>query len=356
MGGATRIVTNIITLAIVLLLAGLAYVSYTRIVLNQGNPLTSFPNLTSTVVESNSTLITTTAAQANASQTNAQLDAYALGLINADRQKFGLANVTLSSEPSAQQHSDSMLVNDYFSHWDPHGMKPYMRYTLLGGTGAVSENIAYRESETCGILGCTGNINVKQALQQMEYEMMYNDSVCCHNGHRDNILTPQHNQVSIGIAYNSSSVYFTEDFINDYINWTNFGIEPSSDEFYAAGRLLYGARFSSIQISYDPPVQNMTRAQLDNTSSYSSGTPVAGVVSSPLYYYSNIQTIVADRYSVNGNGFNVAFNMRNTIGKNGPGEYTVNVWLNDSSGAGFVGASYVVFVNGSDGIYTPGNV
>ncbi len=355
MGSAASTITNVITIAIVLLLAGLAYESYTHVVLNQNNPLSSFLNLTSTVLPANGTLLTTTA-QVNTSQTSAQLDAYALSLINSDRQKYGLGNVTLSNEPSGQQHSDSMLVGDYFSHWDPYGMKPYMRYTLVGGKGAVQENIAFRESATCGIFGCTGNINVKQALQQMEYEMMYNDSACCNNGHRENILTPQHNQVSIGIAYNASSVYFTEDFINDYVSWSNYGINPSNDEMYAVGTLPGGYTLSSIQINYDQPAQNMTRAQLDNTSSYSSGTTVAGIVSSPLYYYSNIQTIVADQYSTNGNGFNVAFNMRSTISKNGPGEYTVDVWLNDSSGAGFVGSSYTIFVNGSGDVYVPGNV
>lgn len=356
--GASKAVSEIITMVAILLILGLAYTFYTHNVLNENNPLSSF-NLSSTVLarnsSSNTTLITTTAQQVNASQTNAELAAYALSLINADRRKFGLTNVTLASEPSGQQHSESMLTNYYFSHWDPYGMKPYMRYTLIGGTGAVSENVAYRESSSCGLFGCTGNINVKQALQQMEYDMMYNDAACCNNGHRENILDPHHNQVSIGIAYNSSSVYFTEDFIDDYVNWNNYAINPSSDEMYAAGTLQNGYRLSSIQIGFDPPIANMTRAQLDNTSSYSYGDTVAGVVSSPLYYYSSIQTIVADQYSTRGNSFNVAFSMRSTISKYGPGEYTVLVWLNDTSGAGFVGSTYTIFVGSNGSVYVPGS-
>ncbi|MDE1874293.1 MAG: CAP domain-containing protein [Candidatus Micrarchaeota archaeon] len=355
MGGAASLVTNAIAVAVILLLGGLLYLSLHGF----NNPLASF-NLTSTVLQYNSsqngTILTTTAQQVSVSGTEAQLDAYALGLINADRQQFGLANVTLSSEPSAQQHSDSMLTNDYFSHWDPYGMKPYMRYTLVGGTGAASENVAFRESESCGLLGCSGAINVKQALQQMEYDMMYNDSACCNNGHRDNILDPSHNQVSIGISYNSSSVYFTEDFVDNYISWSNYGISASTDEMHLQGTLQNGYKLNSVQISYDPPVVNMTRAQLDNTSSYGYGQTVAGVVSSPLYYYTGIQTIDADQYSTQGNGFSISFSMRSTIDKNGPGEYTVLVWLNDTAGHGFLGSTYTVFVDSKGGIYVPNNV
>lgn len=353
-------VSSILTAIAMLLVAGLAYVAITHYAFNLNNPLSAFGNITSTVVPAvtsiNGTAATTTALQFNNSQTNAALDAYALGLINTDRHKYGLGNVTLSNEPSAQQHSVSMLSYSYFSHWDPYGMKPYMRYTLLGGLGAASENVAYRESESCGIFGCTGNINVKQALQQMEYEMMYNDSVCCNNGHRDNILNPDHNEVSIGIAYNSSSVYFTEDFIDNYVNWSDYGINPSTDEMYVEGTLSGGNIFSSVQIAYDKPVQNMTTAQLDNTSSYSYGPTIAGVVGSPLYYYTGIETIDANEYSISGRNFKVAFPMQDTINKNGPGEYTVLVWMNDSSGAGFVGSTYTVFVGAGDRVYTPSNV
>ncbi|MCL5239497.1 MAG: CAP domain-containing protein [Candidatus Marsarchaeota archaeon] len=359
MGGASSFVTGVLTTVTALLIALVAYSLITHYALNQNNPLSSFVNVTSTVVSTVTTAGSapaTTTVQSNYTQTSAALEQYALGLINADRQKYGLGNVTLSSEPSAQQHSDSMLVNNYFSHWDPYGMKPYMRYTLVGGLGAATENVAYRESESCGVFGCTGNVNVKQALQQMEYDMMYNDSACCNNGHRDNILDPNHNQVSIGIAYNSSSVYFTEDFIDNYINWSNYGINPSTDEMYVEGKINGGSTLSTVQIAYDKPVENMTVAQLDNTSSYSYGPTIAGVVSSPLYYYANIETIVADQYSTSGKSFSVAFNMHNTISKNGPGEYTVLVWLNNTSGAGFVGSTYTVFAGAGGSIYTPKNV
>ena len=56
--------------------------------------------------------------------------------------KNGLTNVTLSAIDSAQLHAENLLDNNYFSHWDLNGYKPYMRYTLAGGSGSVSENCA----------------------------------------------------------------------------------------------------------------------------------------------------------------------------------------------------------------------
>ena len=87
---------------------------------------------------------TTTITQANGTTPNfTSYDYYVLSLINKDRNQYGLGNVTLSSTSSGQQHTQSMLNYHYFSHWDIYGLKPYMRYTLLGGLGAVSENIAF---------------------------------------------------------------------------------------------------------------------------------------------------------------------------------------------------------------------
>ena len=62
---------------------------------------------------------------------------YALSLINSDRQSKGLQNVTLSDVDSGQRHADEMLAYHFLSHWDTKGFKPYMRYTLEGGKGAV---------------------------------------------------------------------------------------------------------------------------------------------------------------------------------------------------------------------------
>lgn len=279
---------------------------------------------------------------------------YTLGLINRDREANGLNPVSLSTEPSGQEYAESMLEGDYFSHWDAHGMKPYMRYTLLGGTGAVSENIAYVSSEYCAVAVCTGDINPNQSLAYMENNMMNNDSVCCQNGHRDNILDPNHNQVSIGVAYNNSKIYLVEDFIDNYISWVgNTPAYTSMGEVYLEGQIAAGYNLTEISVDYDAPLQNLTPATVPD-GPYGYGQQIAGVVSSPLYYYPNLTTIVADSYSTPGGRMGVTFSMKSLIRKYGAGEYTVALFLSSNqTKSTFVGSTYTIFINSSGGRYIP---
>ncbi len=84
---------------------------------------------------------------------------YTLSIITNDRMSSNLQNVTLSQITSAQQHADDMLKNHYFSHWDTQGYKPYVRYTLAGGTGAVDENLAYQSGPYS---------NITQSIEELE--------------------------------------------------------------------------------------------------------------------------------------------------------------------------------------------
>jgi uncharacterized protein YkwD len=291
--------------------------------------------------------------------TNAVIQ-YTLKEINAERAKFGESNVTLSTVTSGQQHSNSMLYYNYFSHWDVFGMKPYMRYTLLGGTQGVDENIAYNErvNETClGPVCDVRQINVTQAISRMDYQMLYNDSACCNNGHRNNTLDPNHNQISIGVAYNKTTVYLVEDFIDNYITWLNNtpGISATGGMVYLNGQTNYNSNFSFIQINYDPIPQNLSDGELSSTRSYDDGQPVAGVAYGP-YYYQNVLTIYANTYTVKNNYFNVDFNMSSVFKHYGAGVYTVNLFLTNSTGGRFLATTYSIFLNSQGDPYIPNNI
>ena len=294
---------------------------------------------------------------ARVSYNQSALEGYALRLINKDREEYGLLPVSLSNTTSGQQHAESMLSHSYFSHWDLHGMKPYMRYTLLGGNGSVSENIAYETAMRCLADVCTGALNPNQSLQEMEYSMMYNDTLCCNNGHRKNILDPNHNRVSIGIAYNGSTMYFVEDFIDSYIIWSN-GTPAYSNtgEVYLSGIFPRTYSLSQVYVSYDPPLQNYTKANVPG-GPYGYGAEIAGVASSSSYYFQGIHTIVADRYSYSGNSFDVRFSIENLVGQYGAGEYTIVTLLNNTGLEGanrtFVGATYTLFLNSSGAVVIP---
>ena len=201
-------------------------------------------------------------------------------MINSDRQANGLQNVTLSSIDSAQLHAEDMLKNGYVSHWDMNGYKPYMRYTLAGGQGAVAENIAWQ-----GETGNSVGIDVESALKDMEYSMMYNDSAS-NWGHRDNILNPLHNEVSIGIAYDNNNVYFVEDFINDYISWNQLSV--NGNEVTMQGTIqTQPSNIKQIGIFYDNP-SPLTVNQLEQApyqDGYDAGTYVGSGFASTIGKY-----------------------------------------------------------------------
>jgi hypothetical protein len=248
---------------------------------------------------------------------------YALGLINTDRANNSLGAVTLSGIDVAQQHADSMLRYGYFSHNDTQGFKPYMRYTLLGGRGAVEENIA---TSYTNLPYFTSTASVEGALKSLEYAMMYNDSICCGNGHRYNILSSLHNQVSIGVAFNSTRVFFVEDFENYYID-INFSVSSSYYVTMTGTPLEAGLSASAVYITYDNTPTSETAAELNaGPREYGSGSLVGGVLPPCDFLCPTFQqgiTIRADSWTFAGNSVDVAFSLRDFIQRYGPGVYTL---------------------------------
>jgi len=267
---------------------------------------------------------------------------YMLTLINNDRHSNGIStNVSLDFNPAAQQHAYSMLINGYFSHWDTQGYKPYMRYTIAGGNGSVEENVAYEQYN-----GKFTSISaVEDALKQLEYQMVYNDSIH-QNGHRFNILDPYHNYVSIGIAYDTNYVYLVQDFENLYIDWNYL---PSINSHYLvmlSGNFTMSKNIQMIELFYDPLPQPLTVLELSNSpynDGYDQGTFLGGVVPYGYQVQGGI-TITATDWSVSSNNFFVSFGMNNLIRLYGNGVYTLYVAVQLSTGKQETFSSYSFFI------------
>lgn len=325
---------------------------------------------------------------------------YALSLINKDRATFGLPSVVLSKVDSGQQHADSMLYYGYFSHWDVQGYKPYMRYTLLGGTGSVEENVAFNycirssDIESTSIVQpvpCTIQ-TIENSLNGSEWAMMYNDALCCDNGHRNNTLDSAHTSVSIGISYNitSEAVFFVEDYENNYLNFTtlsysnnllsmqgsmirNVDLTPwiYSGDSISAGALFY--------VFYDPTLQPInslpavsclsegssclayqqcaSQSEINETATctywggYNEGT-FLGWVQAPCpanfqcsSQYQGYQEVYATMWQSSGqspgSSFTIQFSLSSFIQQNGNGIYTLYLIPNNSN---YTVTSYSVFV------------
>jgi len=304
---------------------------------------------------------------------------FTLGVINAERASAGLQPVTLSTVPSGQQHADSMEYYKYFSHWDNQGYKPYMRYSLLGGTGSVAENVALnyctvsqpnttlRAPAPCSIQA------VEEAINGSEWMMLNNDSACCGNGHQKNILNLLHNSVSLGVAYNSTAVFLVEDFVNSYIG--NESLQVSAGTVTLQGMVLayqkgwmQSQTGAEITVYFDPTPGDISLGALRLTPScdhfselnesaacqyqgaYTPGTPISTVFypcptgrvcsSSGNYTYADLwQTSFAT------GDFNIVFSISELESKYGSGVYTFYLWPEEVAAGPITSLS--VFVQGS---------
>jgi len=269
-----------------------------------------------------------------------KLKQYALQLINKDRKEFGLAPVRLSNNIAAQKHADDLYKTGFHSsHWTSDGMKPYMRYTMYDGKGAVAQNVhagfiySPESIKLCesGFSICT-ILDMHKQLEDSEYVMMYDDEECCHNGHRDNILDKHHTSVSIGIAYDKYYFAYVQNFENNNIDF-NKPITENKGYASIAGTISNGSLYT-IAVYYDEvPTPEIYQRDRD-LNSYSYGE-LAGLIVKPPppgYRYqkpSNYSIIESDERNVNGESFEIAFNLYELMRDHGPGEYTISMILGE---------------------------
>ena len=260
------------------------------------------------------------------------LASYALQLVNADRSANGTGPVVLGYNQAAQQHADSMLYYGYFSHNDTQGYKPYMRYTLLGGRGADFENIG---SYSYTLPHFTSTSAVEDGIRQLEESMVYhdNDSIGCYcnNGHRYNILSPLHNVVSIGVAYDGTNLYFDEEFENDYValNITvTSGSAPNPYYVTMTGPVLQRvAAPDAIYIAFDQTPAAETTAQLNSgPHEYGPGALIGGALPTNFFggcgQFTSGTTVCADTWKFS-TSMDIAFSLSQFVKTYGHGVYTI---------------------------------
>ncbi len=324
--------TLLLAVAVTLMLAFLYLLPYNALLMSWLSPRNGTnATLATTTVNANSLLFSSLISGGGGKSEityppqYSQLASFMLDRINLDRANFSLSAVHLSSVTSGQQHADSMMYFGYLSHWDTQGLKPYVRYSLLNGTGAMEENVAY---ESTSAPTFTTLSDVESSLARLENQMMYADSSCCNNGHRDNILDPVHNFVSLGIEYNSTRVYLVEDFENSYISLSQpLVASDGSVNFVGTSPINLGR--VQVLVYYDQYPQNLTAAQLRSSpysGSYGTGEFVGGVVPPCVLScekYQNGVTVQADTWDVTNSAIRIDFNLTGFVDTDGKGIYTV---------------------------------
>jgi hypothetical protein len=136
----------------------------------------------------------------------------------------------------AVQHSADMIANNYFSHTAPNGSTPQSRIAATGYNGnATGENIAY-------IFGQNNTPAV--AAPQLEADLFQSA------GHRENILSPNYNEVGVGLANQvlGTQGYQQADATEDFGGRANLvyltGVlytDTDHNHFYSIGEGITGA-------------------------------------------------------------------------------------------------------------------
>ncbi|HBS58442.1 MAG TPA: hypothetical protein DEA44_04165 [Firmicutes bacterium] len=114
-------------------------------------------------------------------------------LINSERTKQGLTTLKSNNNVAnvARAHSQDMLANNYFDHYNLQGSSPFTRLKNAGITyRTAGENIAI-------------NVSVPNT-----HTAFMNSA-----GHRANILSSDYTQVGVGIVHSGSRIWVTENFI-----------------------------------------------------------------------------------------------------------------------------------------------
>ena len=198
-----------------------------------------------------------------------------LDLVNAKRERAGMPPVVLGDNAAAQLHAEQSLVSCTATHWDVHGTKPYMRYSLVGGYQDNAENAH-------GTVSCPRpSVNYKP-VRLSESVVRAVEGWMNSPGHRKTMLYPTFKKLNIGLAWSRGLFYAFQHFEGDYIEFDTLPTITPDGMLHFAGRTKNGAYFVDeddmyVGVHYDPPLQRLTRGQLIKSGCHSSGVRVASL-------------------------------------------------------------------------------
>lgn len=234
-----------------------------------------------TVLLASCTITFAQSASAKDEMSIAEAKQYMLSLINRDRKSQGLKEVVGDeiAERAGNLHSDEMAKFGFLSHWDTAGRKPDQRYCEAGGTGFVMENghiefNGYADDSAGG--SAEFKVDPSATISKRDIEDIqsgfFNEQPP-NDGHRRNILDPDHTRVGIGLTVakkgDSFRIACAQEFIHSYGKVES---KPQSvklgESFTIAGSLDPGLRLSSVDLFWEELPRPMTIKQLDETHSY----------------------------------------------------------------------------------------
>ena len=281
-----------------------------------------------------------------AEETRMTLRAEMLRMINRDRHRAGLRAVELDPDASAvaDTYCASQIRNRTSGHFTLDGHAPYMRYSFAGGNDGLSENAAAWSANF--------NFSDRALLDMMRrsQEAMMGEAAP-HDGHRKTILDPAATHVGIGVAWEGGEFRIAQEFVRRYVDW----VRPlprrasTSDRLLCSGRPKAGYEIEAITVHRESYPQPMTVKTANAIGSY-------GLPSDRREYLPRLKTYyrqagngameeVREEYSDGRRGdFQVSTDGTFAFAvpfPDGPGIYTVVVWVRQRGARDTIAASNV---------------
>jgi uncharacterized protein YkwD len=242
---------------------------------------------------------------------------HVLALINADRAAAGQAPVERDevAEAAAQAHADDMARHGYTAHWGTDGSVPEERYTLAGGVHFVQENAA------CFFDGDRRPLDeaarfLPDALEEIEGAFIGERPP--HDGHRKNILYPNHTSVGIGLAQpvGIPQPCMAQEFVDVRGTYEPLPREIARGKsVHVAGELNDTVHFGGVGVSRIAPRKPLSVRELNATSSYLIPAPFQ------TYFPEGYQTPKPVR--LDGRRFSIDVPLSDA---KRPGRYGVSIW------------------------------
>ncbi len=241
------------------------------------------------------------------------LQQYMQSLINADRLANGQSELGWDdvAAKAGMLHAQEMASFGYMSHWNLEGHGPDHRYTKAGGLNSVGENVYMYDHTPNSDLTPTSAEEWRQLIANAQQALMESE------GHRANILLPEHTAVGVGIAYDAENgrLRIAQEFVARYVVIEPLPLQAKiGEQVVINGRLLASASNPLINLAYEPFPTPLGLSELRNTGTYASPAETFEVV--------NI--------TVNADG---SFSQPVTLNNNAqPGLYHVRVWVDTQYG------------------------
>ncbi|HEX8155154.1 MAG TPA: hypothetical protein VF698_18625, partial [Thermoanaerobaculia bacterium] len=224
------------------------------------------------------------------------------------------------------------------------GQAPYMRYSLAGGNDGVSENAAaWSASYTFSDRALYEMVRRSQEAMMAEAPP--------HDGHRRTILDAQATHVGIGLAWEKGEFRLAQEFVRRYVDWSRALPRTATigDSVTASGKPLRGTRIEAISVHHEAHPESLSPNVANLISSYRLPDKRRDYLPRLKTRYERREDgtlrIVSQQYKDGRRGdfyladdgsfsFNVPFN-------DGPGVYTVVVWVKKDGVADPIAASNV---------------